>query len=109
MTDIEKRNELAVQIKELEAKLKPLRDEFRQLNKKINSEYMESLPYQFLRGHYSQTKKGITAVYWNYIDKTYYLKPLYKPSGVPYGTKYARNFVLLEIETLKEQGYVEKI
>lgn len=107
MTDVEKRNELAAQIKELRAQLKPLEEKFRKLNSKIKADHKTSLPYRFNGGYYNQTKSGVTAVYWNYGERTYYQIPLYKPSHIPYGMRTRNKDIEEMVAELKAKGFVE--
>ena len=107
MSDIQRRNELAKEIRELKAKLVPLEKEFLQLNNKLEAEHLKSLPYRFHQGYYSQTKKGTFAVYWNFEDKTFYCKPLYKPNGKPYGLLSTLKTVTQKIAELDASGFTE--
>lgn len=109
MTDKERCNELALQIKELKARLKVLEEEYKKLNSEINAKHEKELPYQFTTGRYSLSKKGMSAIYWNYSTKTYYCKPLYRPNGTPYGMKVTKKDIISKKEVLEELGFVEKI
>lgn len=107
MSDRERLKELNEQIAKLNKQLAPLIEERKALKQKMKKENYESMPYHPNAGRYCITKKGTYAVYWNYRDKTYYCKPLYKINGRPMGMKVSYEQVMRRMEKWKESDYTE--
>ena len=63
------------------------------------------LPFLPTAGRYNVRRSGVTVVYWNRDNKTYYCKPLYKLDGSLMGQK--ESFVKIEETKLQliEKGY----
>ena len=106
--DKDRYNELCEKIKKLEAELKPLIKERQELIENINKKNMANQPFDmtgYTTGNYSITKQGIEAIYMNHRKHTYYMKPLYKADGKPYGRKISRKSLKECMEYAKENGY----
>lgn len=103
---IVKRDTVDVQIKKLEAVLKPLLEERKKLNKIIKEESKITLSFSPNGGLWFKGKDGdITCIYFNYTDRTLYLKPLYKPNGQLYGGKTSKKYVEEEIAYYLQKGF----
>ncbi len=107
MDDREKRDALALEIRELKERLKPLEDECNILNSKIDAEHIASLPYIHEAGYFCQEKEELTALYWNYEKRTYYTKPMFKQDGTPYGRKSSMEEMKERLNWLKLNGFSE--
>lgn len=105
MTDKERLENLQTEIHRLEAILKPLYEERKQLKEKLKEEHRDSLPYNPQQGWYFKGKSEELYLYRNSKEKTYYTKPLYNLSGSLMGYKISKKFICETIERLKEEGY----
>lgn len=112
MTDLERLEELQCEIHRLEAILKPMYEERKELNRKIKADNKDSLPYKPHVGMWFRGKDEELYLYYSYRadengQHTYYTKPLYKANGNLIGYKTSRKTILEKLEELRTDGYVE--
>lgn len=107
MTDIKRLEELQTEIHRLEAILKPMYEERKELNKKIKADNKASLPYNLDTGVWFEGKTEKLYLYFNRKDKTYHTKPLYKANGYLYGCKTTKSHITQMTTELQAEGYIE--